>query len=94
MEPVTDLVSARQEHSGLQKKVPAPERPSTSLRWASMGPDGDSNPAPRAELNEARPVANRQENKIRIPNSLSSLDSDLAEIEQQSINNSGKDFKI
>ena len=96
MEPVVDLVSARQEHSGLQKKVPAPERPSISFRWASMGPDGDSNAGPQTSRNETRSnpeqtgFPNREKNEIRAPNSFSSLDSDLAEIDQQSVNIAGK----
>ena len=101
MEPVVDLVSARQEHSGLQKKVVAPERPSTSFRWASMGPDGDSNVGPQTSTIETRPkiiipnfeqtrIPNRESNEVRAPNSFLSSDSDLAEIEQQSVNIAGK----
>ena len=104
MEPVVDLVSARQEHSGLQKKVPVPERPSTSFRWASMGPDGDSNVGPQTSTNETRPsreqtrisnfeqtrISDHENNEIRAHNSFLSSDSDLAEIEQQSVNIAGK----
>jgi hypothetical protein len=84
MEPVVDLFSARQEHSGLQKKVPASERPSTSFRWASMGPGGDSNPGPQIFRNETPLDSNWERKEIRIQNSFSSLDNDLAEIEQHS----------